>query len=316
MASVRGALEAAAAAHGEARRAAGAPSHRPLLVTKTRLTRLVCDGLQRDPVPYEHAWANVRGTLTHATIEAWLEAPDVSVASTGLAERVWVRLASERPGDPASLSAWLNARDAEERGTLTAEVAALADAFREVWPPLDDRVVLSTERRLVVDLGAGAVRLQGVPDLIVASPRRDGRARALVVDLKTGMPRAQQDRDELRFYALLVALHAGVPPFRWATLYVTEGRYEVEELTTDLLEVAARRVVDAIAQATRLLTAPGPDAATPGDAAGATASSSTVPAAAHGPERLLAGRWCGDCRRQDRCPVRAAAVSQASDMLP
>jgi glutamate synthase domain-containing protein 3 len=64
------------APHGRGRgvaRAACARSDlaaRPLLVTKTRLSRLVCDGLQRDPEPYVHAWANVRGTLVHAAIEA------------------------------------------------------------------------------------------------------------------------------------------------------------------------------------------------------------------------------------------------------
>jgi hypothetical protein len=296
----RAELDTAAREHARARAAVGRTGDRPLLVSKTRLTRLVCDGLQRDPVPYEHAWANVRGTLAHATIEAAVADP--VAPSIVLARRVWERAASERPGDPASLSAWLNVRTAEDRDLLMAEVAALVDAFREVWPEFDGRVVVSAERRVVLTLDGGAVRLQGVPDLVVASPRMDDRARALVVDLKTGMPRPQEDRDELRFYALLVALATGAPPFRWATLYVAEGRYESEDLTTDLLEAVTRRVVDAIGQATRLLVAARPDAPV-GDASG-------------GPEeRLSAGLWCRGCTRAAHCPVRSAAVSQGADML-
>ena len=76
------------------------PRGRPLLITKTRLSRLVCDGLQRDPTPYVHAWANVRGTLVHAAIEA-----DVDGARSRPPEEVVAaalhRLATDLPGDPS-----------------------------------------------------------------------------------------------------------------------------------------------------------------------------------------------------------------------
>jgi hypothetical protein len=258
--------------------AGGAP---PLVVTKTRLSRLACDGLQRDPVPYAHAWANARGTLAHAAIERDVEGARAEPAAD-VAGAAWHRLATERPGDPSSLSAWLNALAEDERGRLTGEVAGLLLAFREVWPDLAApglRVI--AEGRVVAHLGGRAVRLQGVPDLVVTSPVRDGRARTLVVDLKTGMPRGQQERDELRFYALLLALRDGVPPFRWATLHVTEGRVEAEDLSEAVLATAADRVADAIQQAARML--PGPDA-----------------------DRLRAGSWCRDCRREPDCPVAAA----------
>ena len=67
----------------EARERRGEQRARPLLVTKTRLSRLVCDGLQREPAPYVHAWANVRGTLVHAAIES-----DVDGARTRPADEV------------------------------------------------------------------------------------------------------------------------------------------------------------------------------------------------------------------------------------
>lgn len=253
---------------------------RPLLITKTRLARLVCDGLQREPEPYVHAWANVRGTLVHAAIEADVDGARDEPA-VGVVDRAWHRLATERPGDPRSIGAWLNGRDAEERDRLLAESTLLLEGFREVWPELRGAPIrVRTEQRLVVMLGGRAVQLQGVPDLVVDSPVRDGRARRLIVDLKTGMPRGQRDRDELRFYALLATLADGVPPFRWATLYVTEGRLEHEDLSEAVLATAASRVADAIEQAVRIARTG------PGDTE----------------ERIAGGAWCVGCRRRGACP--------------
>jgi hypothetical protein len=263
---------------------------RPLLITKTRLTRLTCDGLQREPVPYVHAWANARGTLTHAAIELDVDGSRVS-ASEQVAQAAWRRLATDRAGDPSSLAAWLNARDDGERTLLLEETTALLDGFREVWPHLAGTVVdVHTELRLVTELGGGAIRLQGVPDIIVASRLRDQHARTLIVDLKTGMPRGQQDRDELRFYALLATLRDGLPPFRWATLYVTEGRIEHEDLSEGVLAAAAERVADGVRQASRIARVE----------------------LASDEERLLAGAWCSRCQRESRCPVAAARYGEAA----
>ncbi len=262
----------------------GPAAPRPLLVTKTRLSRLVCDGLQREPEPYVHAWANVRGTLVHAAIESDVDCSR-SEPAVAVVERAWHRLATDRPGDPASIGAWLNARDGGERVTLIDESVALLTGFREVWPELRDAPLrVRTEQRLVVMLAGRAVRLQGVPDLIVESHVEDGRARRLLIDLKTGMPRGQRDRDELRFYALLATLAGGAPPFRWATLYVTEGRLEHEDLSEAVLMTAAQRVADAVRQAVRL---------------------ETVAAEGEG-EQLSGGAWCAGCRRRAQCPVAGA----------
>jgi len=265
----------------EARERRGEQRSRPLLITKTRLSRLVCDGLQRDPAPYVQAWANVRGTLVHAAIES-----DVDGARSRpvdqVVEAAWHRLATDRPGDPSSVGAWLNARDAQERDTMLAESSTLLSGFREVWPDLAAAPIrVRTEHRMVVTIGGRSVQLQGVPDLLIDSTVEDGRARALLIDLKTGMPRGQRDRDELRFYALLATLRGGTPPFRWATLYVTEGRIEHEDLSEAVLATAADRVADAVLQAVRLLDA---EPEGPG-------------------ERLAGGAWCAGCRRAPTCPV-------------
>ena len=257
---------------------------RPLVMTKTRLARLVCDGLQREPAPFVHAWANVRGTVVHAAIEEDLRGARGEPAAA-LVERSWHRLATDRPGDPASIGAWLNARDGGERATLSDEAVRLVETFREVWPDLSaSSLRLRPEQRIVTHLGGRAVRLQGVPDLILESPVRDGHARTLLVDLKTGMPRGQQDRDELRFYALLATLRDEHPPFRWATLYVTEGRVEHEDLSEAVLAATADRVADALQQAVRIArTSAGVDG-----------------------EVLRGGVWCRGCRRVVGCPVAAA----------
>jgi len=268
----------------EAKERVGTPRGRPLLITKTRLSRLVCDGLQRDPAPYVHAWANVRGTLVHAAIEADVDGarsrpPDEVVAAA------WHRLATDRPGDPSSIGTWLNARDATERDSMLAESVTLLAGFREVWPDLTDAPLrVRTEHRMVVTLGGRAVQLQGVPDLVVDSLVEDGRARALLIDLKTGMPRGQRDRDELRFYALLATLRGEMPPFRWATLYVTEGRIEHEDLSEAVLATAADRVSDAVLQAVRLVDS---EPGGPG-------------------EQLAGGAWCMGCQRNSTCPVAGA----------
>lgn len=268
-------------------------------VTKTRLDHLACDGLALDAAPYRHTWAGSRGTLGHAAIERDWDEGRVRAAADVVRD-VWHEQASRRPGDPASLSAWMNAQPATDVAAFQDDLADLLEGFREVWPPLPpERVVTRMEPDVAVDLAGGLVRLFGQPDLVLASPRRDGRARTLVVDLKTGRPNSEHDRHELRFYALLMTLHAGEPPFRWATYYVTEGRHESEDLREDVLLATVLRVVDSVRQQVRLtLREPAP-----GDA----------------DLTLRGGRWCAWCLREPGCDVAASAraqwLSQVDDTL-
>ncbi|MFA9445493.1 PD-(D/E)XK nuclease family protein [Egicoccus sp. AB-alg6-2] len=298
VASLREALEDGLAPLGADLTAAAATARRGrLLVSKSALDRLSCDGWQRDPKPYRHSWANARGTLTHLAVEQdWHEGrADAPAAVVG---RVWRAEASRRPGDPASLSRWLNDLPADDAAGLREEVGALLTGFREVWPPLPPTAVgARVERPVEVALAEGRVVLRGVPDLVLTSPRRDDRARTLVVDLKTGFPRPEHDRHELRFYALLVSLSSGRLPFRWATYYVTEGRAEVESLRAETLQVTVRRVLDGVAQLVRV----------------ATGEPDTL--------RLRGGSWCRFCLREDECEVaadarRIQAVSQPAATLP
>lgn len=271
--------------------AAIATGRRQLVVTKTRLDRLSCDGWQLDPAPYEHTPANVRGTLAHKALERDLDRTthgEPALPAGQVVSDAWHELAVRSPGDPASLSAWLNGCATPLATELRDEVADLLTSFRQVWPHVPAGAVeVRTETRLDVALAGGRVRLQGTLDLLLDSPRKDDRARAMVVDFKTGIPRSAHDRAEVRFYALLAALATGRPPFRWATFYVTEGRPEVEELHAATLDAVARRIVDAVRQAARL----------------------TAVRAGTSEPQLRGGQWCRNCRREPDCEEAAAAAA-------
>jgi hypothetical protein len=262
-----------------------------VVITKTRLDRLACDGLALDPEPFRPSRSAVRGILAHAAIERdWTRRGE---DPSTLVRDAWDELASRSPGDPSSVSAWMNALSAPQTLELRAEVVDLVVGFREIWPPLPSELVrLEVERPLAVDLGHGRIRLFGRPDLRLRSRRRDGRARTLVVDLKTGRPRPEHDRQELRFYALLATLVEGMPPFRWATFYVTEGRYDVEDLRVASLEAAVRRVVDGIRQHARI---------------------AGQPAGSEDPGlRILGGGWCLGCKRRGHCPQAADGIGDVT----
>lgn len=292
------ALEDQLAAVPDLQAAAALQRRGRVLITKTRLDRIVCDGLAIDAEPFTHTWASMRGILTHAVIERDWRSLRSSTAHE-VVDDVWHDEASRRPGDPASPSAWMNAQSAEDVATLKAELAELLESFRNIWPVLPEPAVsVHLERAYETTHADGAVALFGKPDIVLASRATDDRARTLVVDLKTGRPRPDHDRHELRFYALLVAMATGSVPFRWATYYVTEGRYDVEDLREESLLATVRRVADGVRQQIRIADAP----------------SGTIEGL-----RITGGAWCSFCQRQSDCEegarARAQWMSQAGDMM-
>ena len=244
-------------------------------VSKSRLDRLVCDGLYRAALeePFTYNAAIAVGTIAHRAIELdhatrRTRSPEDVVAT------VWHEVVTQ-PGD--RLAAFANGLDDVAAAQLRQDAEQLLTEHRDVWPPLPSRLHVRMEQQVRVELLDGRVVLLGTPDLTLGRVR-DDRARMLLVDLKTGLRRPEVERQELRFYALLLTLKHGQPPFRWAVHYVAEGAWDVEDHRPELLDTAVRRVLDGIDQAVRLAD---PDAE----------------------ERLRTGRWCRFCPRRDTCPA-------------
>lgn len=253
------------------------PDGESVFVGKTGLDRLACDGWWLDLQDDRFVWGfqTARGRLAHAAIEwdwqlrrGW--PPDVPVA------RAWNQLATG--GD--SLARYLNGLDEVDATALRHQAEQLTTDLRDTWPLLPSSAHLRTEARIRVELGRGRIVLQGTPDLTLGGIR-DDRARMLLVDFKTGLPRPGPERQALRFYGLLAALKYGRSPFRWATYYVAEGRWDAEDATPELLHGALRRLIAGIEQAVRLRFT--------GD----------------GTLELHGGDHCRWCSRQDTCHASA-----------
>ncbi len=210
--------------------AAGGSPHR---ITAAALARTPGTG-----PPQGHDAATVRGLLLSTAV-----ADDLAGSHEGevgaVIERAVGELATARSGDPASPSSWWNAAGPAQREAIRDEVATICSDLREVWPPLDPHQVVVTVRPRRSVQVPGRVVLEARPLLVLDSPRRDDRARAVVLVARTGMPRPGEDRLLARITALVETLHAGRPPFRWGVLHVTDGRLEVEEFDADVLLAAA-----------------------------------------------------------------------------
>jgi len=57
----------------------------------------------------------------------------------------------------------------------------------------------------------------------------------------------------MRFYALLLTLRFGVPPYRVASLFLESGQWQSEDVTEELLQHAADRAIAAARSAAALL---------------------------------------------------------------
>lgn len=256
---------------------------RRILITKSKLSRLSCDGWQNDPVPYTHTWNNVRGVLVHAVIAQDLRQRRQHDAMD-VVRHVWRAHASDKPGDPMSMAAWLNQQSRDDAKAMAEQICQQVAIHREVWPLIDDtHAVLVAERSIEWTVPELPLALRGVPDLIVNSTTQDAAARSVVIDWKTGLPRPEHDRADARFYALLFTLANGMPPKRWATFYIAEGRAEVEELRPEALFAAAAQCVATVDQLLRL-----------GEVALGQDEAELF--------TLRGGSWCRFCARQPDCP--------------
>jgi hypothetical protein len=148
------------------------------------------------------------------------------------------------------------------------EGARTLELFRATLPPLRPlrrELAPSTEWHVRSELLGGALVLSGQLDLVLgaASAAEPNRATRLAIDLKTGRAWPEHAED-MRFYALLLALRFGVPPYRVATLYLDSGEWQAEDVDARVLDRAADRVIEAVRAAAasqgghRLPLRPGP----------------------------------------------------------
>src|SRR6185503_8671696 len=123
------------------------------------------------------------------------------------------------------------------------------ELFRSTMPPLRRmrrELAPSTEWHVRVELLGGTVVLSGQLDLVLGS----GRA-------------GPEHAEDMRFYALLLGLRFGIPPYRVATLYLESGEWQAEDVDERVLDRAADRVIEAI-RAAAASAAGRPGALTPG----------------------------------------------------
>jgi hypothetical protein len=212
----------------------------PLTISKWMLSNVHdCEGryLAKD----EFSWkpSNARGTVVHKALELSTGGRN-SVPPMTLVDHAMRRLC-EAP-DTQSLAEYLRTIDDGERAELRVAATDLVMKFFEMFPPLRDAWHPNAEASTAAFAGHRRIIFRGKIDLRLGTLHHE-RASTLILDFKTGNP-SFADREDLRFYALLETLRTGVPPFRWANLYLSAGRTEHEDFSEGALHAAARRLVD------------------------------------------------------------------------
>lgn len=258
----------------------------PLWLGKSNLNDLArCAGLfdavragERGPFAFSARFA--AGRLAHKAVElevAGREDRDVH----GLVEH-----AADRLREDEAFRAYWDGLDDLRRDETLMQAAKTLELFRLTLPPLRRMrrdLAPSTEWHVRVELLGGAVVLSGTLDLVLgsSSPAEPARATRLAIDLKTGRAWPEHAED-MRFYALLLALRFGVPPYRVATLYLDSGEWVAEDVDERVLERAADRVIEAVRSAA------------------VTEAGRASP--------LTPGPYCTWCPRGTTCPSSAARI--------
>ena len=226
---------------------------RPIRLGKTQLDALACDGRYLDQVatPFEWARPIVRGQLVHRAT-ALDHHLGRSRGSGELMAHAWEEFTHSGDGHLA-FAQTLSDLDI---ASLQADAATAVEEYRATFPHIPDTWRVVYEPTIVARFGAGAVTIRGKPDIVLGRVTADQR-RMLLVDLKTGN-RSRNDRQDMRWYALLATLKYRQAPFKVATFYIDEGSWVEETVTDDVLEAAARGVVERVIAAIRLTDDPTP----------------------------------------------------------
>lgn len=241
-----------------------------------------CDGLFAaamlgEKPPFEHSRRSAAGKLVHKSVELDV-ASQQEIASHELAVRAAERLMEDR-----SFEAFWRALDGLTQDEILMEATKSLELFRATFPPLRmlrRQLAPVPEAWMKAELLGGSLVLSGQIDLLLgAADTQPGRGTRLAIDLKDTRRGWPEYPEDMRFYALLMTLRFGVPPYRVATLFLESGEWQPEDVTEEVLQHAADRVIAAV-RAHRSL------------------------AAGRAPE-LRPGAYCGWCPRSATCPAKA-----------
>jgi len=254
----------------------------PLWIGKERLNDLArCEGtfvskLLGEGPPFTHSANTAAGVLLHKAIEVEVGSRD------GLDPHELAGFAAGRLVEREERFAeyWRELSTPEQDDVLM-DVVRKITLFEGSFPPLRDlrrQLAPATELPMRAELSGGGLVLSGKIDLLLGAPDRlePGRATRLAIDLKTGGAYPEYVEDN-RFYALLLALRFGVPPYRVASLFLEGGTWQAEDVSEDALFHAADRVVAGARAAQSFRSGREPD--------------------------LTPGPWCRWCPRSAACPV-------------
>jgi hypothetical protein len=193
------------------------------------------------------------GTVVHRAIEQHAVLSRRSpVPPLEVVERVLAWM--EKEDKPRGSAAFLRDLDPSDRVDLVHAANNGFTAFVDHWPPIDVRWRPRFEQWSTYDeLFDGTLQLRAKHDLAFGQPSGT-TARTVIVDVKTGSATATHQLDN-RFYALVETLRARVPPFRVASYYTRSGRFQVLDVTEELLFRTADVLADAVRRMWELGTA-------------------------------------------------------------
>jgi hypothetical protein len=258
------------------------PDHPPLQLAKRTLGQVhTCEGWLAADRATSFSWsvAAAQGIVAHKAVELSVTLrtcpPPLDLVDLAIDRLV--------EGGDRGVRLWLLDAPAGEVAEVRGAAADWVVKFQDSFPALRRGWRPRLESALTLDLCGGGVVLRGKVDLALGGAV-GSTARVLIVDFKTGLPRAVHAED-LRFYALLETVRVGVPPFRLATFSLDSGTWAAEDVDEQVLVAAAERT---IAAAERLV----------GLEQGA------APTLRPGP----ACRWCPAARS---CPAAAAELQAA-----
>jgi len=225
---------------------------------------------------FEHSAKSAAGVLLHKAVEVEVGSRD------GLDPHAIADVAADRLVEREERFAeYWNGLAPVDRDDVLMEVVRRVTLFQATFPPLKElrrELTPVAELPMKIELLGGDLILSGRIDLVLGAPDKlePARATRLAIDLKTGGAYPEYPED-LRYYALLMTLRFGVPPYRVASLFLESGEWQAEDVGEQGLAHAADRVIAAARAAAALWNGREP--------------------------ALTPGVYCAWCPRAETCPV-------------